>query len=111
MSNTTNNSGIINSWSLVAFAHSHGKMKIVPCIKRDEQGNVVDSWKSCAFQAPNGGITFVSFSPKLGELTPKEISNRRDELQVVECTTKAGNQMFSLCKKGENSWEDVDLGF
>ena len=110
MSNTTN-TGIINSWSLVAFAQSHGRMKIAPCVKRDDQGNVIDSWKSCAFQAPDGGITFVSFSPKLGELTPQEISNRRDELQVVECTTKAGNQMFSLCKKGENTWEDVNLGF
>ena len=86
-------------------------MKIAPCVKKDAQGNVIDSWKSCAFQAPDGGVTFVSFSPKLGELTPQEISSRRNELQVVECTTKAGNKMFSLCKKGEDSWEDVDLGF
>ena len=110
MSNT-NNSGIINSWSLLAFAHSHGRMKIVPCVKRDESGNVVDSWKSCAFVAPDGGTTFVSFSPKLGELLPREIKERVNELQVVECTTRAGSQMFSLCKKGESSWEDVDLGF
>jgi hypothetical protein len=30
----------------------------------------------------------------------------KDELQVVQL--ESGN--FSLCKQGQNAWEDVDLG-
>ncbi len=107
MANTTN-TGIKNSWSLIAFAKSHGRMQV---------GNFVnettgDSWKSCIFTNPNNTEekTFVAFSRNLGELTPREIAEQKDNLQVVECTTAEGKDMFALCKAGQNSWEDVDLG-
>lgn len=94
--------GIKNSWSLVAFAKSHGKMQIGTFVN-SETG---DSFKSTIFTNPeDNSRTFVAFSSKLGVLTPKEISERKDELQVVEL--ESGN--FSLCKAGQNSWEDVDL--
>jgi hypothetical protein len=41
----------------------------------------------------------------MGELTPREIAAMKDELQVVQL--ESGN--FSLCKQGQNAWEDVDL--
>ena len=101
------NSGIKNSWSLVAFAKSHGKMQ-VGRFTNDETG---DSWKSCIFTNPESNErTFVAFSRNLGELSPSEIASQKDNLQVVECTTAEGNDMFALCKAGQNSWEDVDLG-
>jgi hypothetical protein len=42
----------------------------------------------------------------MGELTPREIMEQKDNLQVVEL--ESGN--FSLCKQGANAWEDVELG-
>ena len=74
-------------------------------------GNFVSSetgeeFKSCIFtDNTTGERCFVSFSSKLGELTPKQISEMKHQLQVVELNS--GN--YSLCKQGENHWEDVEL--
>lgn len=93
--------GIRNSWSLLAFAKMKGKMQV---------GNFVNSetgeqFKSCIFTNNDGERCFVAFSSKLGELTPAEIVDKKNELQVVEL--ESGN--FSLCKQGENNWQDVEL--
>lgn len=93
--------GITASWSLVAFARSHGKMSIAPLVNK-ETG---EAFKSCAFTNDLGNITFVNFSSKLGELTPREIASRKDELQVVQLESGT----YKLCKTG-STWEDVDLG-
>lgn len=94
--------GIVNSWSLISFARSHGKMQIGEFTSKDT-GEI---FKSCVFTDPNDQTrTFVSFSSKLGTLTPKEIVEQKDALQVVEL--EGGN--YSLCKAGANAWEDVDL--
>lgn len=95
------NVGIKQSWSLLAFASG----------KRMQVGNFVSSetgeeFKSCVFtNNTTGERCFVSFSSKLGELTPKQISEMKHQLQVVELNS--GN--YSLCKQGENHWEDVEL--
>lgn len=96
------NIGISNSWSLVAFARAHGKMQVGPFVNK-ETG---ESFKSCIFTDPvTQERTFVAFSSNLGELTPSEIVARKASLQVVELSS--GN--YSLCKVGENNWEDVEL--
>ena len=100
--NSNNNQGIINSWSLIAFARSHGKMQVGEFANK-ETGEV---FKSCIFTDLAGDRCFVAFSSKMGELTPREIAAMKDELQVVQL--ESGN--FSLCKQGQNAWEDVDLG-
>ena len=102
MANQSINKGIVNSWSLISFAKSHGKMQVGNFINK-ESG---DEFKSCIFTDANGNRTFVAFSSNLGELTPRQIAVQKDTLQVVEL--ESGN--FSLCKQGNNSWEDVDLG-
>ena len=100
--NSNNNQGIINSWSLIAFARSHGKMQVGEFANK-ETGEV---FKSCIFTNPaDQSRCFVAFSSKMGELTPREIANMKDELQVVQL--ESGN--FSLCKQGQGSWEDVEL--
>jgi len=104
MANTTA-TGIKNSWSLIAFAKQFGKPKLAKCTNHDTD----EEFKCVAF-GEGDKMTFVSFSPKLGELSPKEIAAQKDDLQVVECTTKEGRTMLSLCKKGADSWEDIDLG-
>lgn len=94
--------GIKNSWSLVAFARTNGKMKVAPFVNK-ETG---EAFKSCMFVDNDGNVTkVVNFSSKLGELTPAEIASRKDELQVVELESGT----FKLCKTG-STWEDVDLG-
>lgn len=94
--------GIKDSWSLIAFAKSHGKMQVGDFVNK-EDGTI---FKSCIFTNPvDNSRTFVAFSSKLGELTPQEIKQRKDELQVVQLAS--GN--FSLCKDGEHAWQDVEL--
>lgn len=95
-----NNIGIVNSWSLVSFAKAHGKMKVGE-FENKESG---DKFKSCIFD-DGADLTFVSFSSNLGVLSPAEIAQRKDDLQVVELTS--GN--YSLCKRGESNWEVVEL--
>ena len=96
-------SRIVNSWSLLAFAKSHGRKMQVGDFTNKETG---ENFKSCIFSDDEGNRCFVAFSSKMGELSPKDIAAQKDQLQVVEL--ESGN--YSLCKQGENSWEDVDLG-
>lgn len=101
MTQNANNQGIVNSWSLIAFAKAHGKMQVGEFANK-ETG---ETFKSCIFS--NGeNRCFVAFSSKMGELTPREIASMKDELQVVQL--ESGN--YSLCKQGQGTWEDVDLG-
>lgn len=95
-------STIKNSWSLIAFAKEFGpKMQVGEFVNK-ETG---EDFKSCIFT--NGETrTFVAFSSKMGVLSPKEIASKKNELQVVQL--ESGH--YSLCKQGENTWEDVDLG-
>lgn len=95
-------STIKNSWSLIAFAGQFGpKMQVGEFVNK-ETG---EDFKSCIFT--NGETrTFVAFSSKMGPLSPREIAAKKDELQVVQL--ESGH--YSLCKQGENTWEEVDLG-
>ena len=95
-----------NSWSLLSFAREFGPKMQVGDFVNSETG---DTFKSCIF-SKDGTRTFVSFSSKLGVLNPRQIAAQKDDLQVVLCETKDGNEMYSLCHQGQNSWEDVDLG-
>ena len=103
MANTAQNVGIKNSWSLLAFARSHGKMQVGDFVNK-ETG---EAFKSCIFTNPeDNSRCFVAFSSRMGELSPSEIAAQKDSLQVVEL--ESGK--FSLCKQGANAWEDVELG-
>lgn len=99
---TSTVSTIKNSWSLIAFAKEFGpKMQVGEFVNK-ETG---EDFKSCIFT--NGEIrTFVAFSSKMGVLSPREIAANKNELQVVQL--ESGH--YSLCKQGENTWEEVDLG-
>ena len=100
--NNQNNVGIRNSYSLLAFAKSHGKMQVGKFVNK-ETG---EEFSSCIFTNPEDqSRCFVSFSQNLGELSAREIADRKDSLQVVEL--ESGN--FKLCNVGANNWQDVDL--
>ena len=98
----TSNVGIKDSWSLISFAKTHGRMKVAPFVNK-ETG---EPFKSCAFLSSDGEITLVAFSSNLGELTPKQIAAQKDDLQVVQLESGS----FKLCSAGHDTWEDVDLG-
>ena len=98
----TSNAGIKDSWSLISFAKTHGRMKVAPFVNR-ETG---ECFKSCAFLSSKGEVTLVAFSSKLGELTPAEIAAQKNDLQVVQLESGT----YKLCKAGHDTWEDVDLG-
>lgn len=102
MANTAQNVGIKNSWSLLSFARAHGRMKVAPFVNK-ETG---EAFKSCAFVDSDGATTLVAFSSNLGELTPRQIAAQKNSLQVVELESGT----YKLCKQGNSSWEDVDLG-
>lgn len=101
MANTANNIGIVNSWSLLAFANSHGRMQVGQFVNKDTG----ETFKSCIFTDGQGTRTFCAFSSNLGELSPAEIAAQKADLQVVELTSGT----YKLCRQGENSWEDVML--
>lgn len=68
-------------------------------------------FKSCVFLDRSSVASFVAFSSNLGELSPRQIADQKNDLQVVELETEGYDQHhFSLCKKGQEAWEDVDLG-
>ena len=98
----TSNIGIKNSWSLISFARTHGRMKVAPFVNKDTG----EAFKSCAFLSSEGEVTLVAFSSKLGELTPAQIAAQKDDLQVVQLESGS----YKLCKAGHDTWEDVDLG-
>jgi len=101
MAGTATKGVIKNSWSLLAFARMKGKMQVGSFVNK-ETG---DTFKSCIFTDNEGNHSFVAFSSRMGELTPAEIAAQKDKLQVVEL--ESGN--YSLCRQGENNWEDVAL--
>ena len=103
MANLSQNVGVKNSWSLIDFARTHGKMKVTNELVNSNTGG---TFKSCAFVNSEGAVTLVGFSSNLGELTPAQIASQKDNLQVVELNSGS----YKLCKSGADSWETVDLG-
>ena len=93
--------GIKNSWSLMAFAKMKGQMKVGTF----KDPNTNENFKSCIFVDEDKNNTFVGFSSKMGELTPREIAAQKNDLQVVQLESGT----YKLCKAGENGWEDVAL--
>lgn len=92
--------GIKQSWSLVSFVN--GRRLQVGEFTNSEDGS---HFKSCIVTDEKGDREFIAFSSNMGELTPKQISQQKAELQVVELESGS----FILCRQGDNSWEDVKL--
>ena len=88
-------SKIIKTWSLLDFAREFGpKMQVGEFINSKTQ----ETFKSCIFIKDNTK-TYVAFNSKLGELTPKEIVERKNSLIVVQ----VDSGIYSLCEDFINS--------
>lgn len=93
----------IQSWSLLDFAKKYGPKMQVRGYTNNSTG---ESFKLCIFIDNSGKETSVKFLSQLGELTPTEISARKNNLKVG----KMSNDKLYLYDKDINEWETVDLG-
>ena len=106
---------IKNTWALLAFAKTKGKMTTADF----HNNNTGESFRACKFTNPeNGNIVLVSFGRNLIKdngnkpLTPQQIAAQKENLQVCEWKKTDGTEGFTLYKPGqvgENELE-VDLG-
>lgn len=81
---------IIKTWTLISFAKEFGpKMQVGEFVNSETQKH----FKSCIF-TKDSIRTFVAFSSKVGELTPKEIVERKNSLIIVQLESG----MYSLCE-------------
>ena len=90
---------IQNSWPLLDFVKSHGKLKSGNFSTVDEETGEERIFKSlvCVDPADNKTINcYIRFSSNLGELSDKEIIARKNDLIVVQ--SRSGN--YSLSQKG-----------
>lgn len=91
--------GIQNSWPLLAFAKTHGKMKTGTFSSVDKTTGEVRKFKSVVFVDPVDGKTikcFVGFSSQLGEITDEEIIVRKNDLIIVQTCSDS----YRLCQTG-----------
>lgn len=94
------NSSILQSWSLLEFAKNYVKIQIGDFVNR----NTGEEFKSCMFLKKDSTYDYVGFHSQLGELTPAEISERKEELKVG--LTESGKYVLY---DHIDDWEDVDL--
>lgn len=93
--------GIKDGWSLREFVRTYGPKIKLATLKNKETG---EEFKA-VMVGKDGDWTMVSFSQNLPVMTASEISQQASELRVV--LLESGN--YSLCKQGENQWEDIVL--
>lgn len=101
--------GVKDSWSFVGFCRLHGN----PKPNSGKNKTTGESFENLAFQdKQTGKYTFVAFSSKLGKLSPQEMMDRKDELQVVKLNPDADGKEggYILCKAGNlNLGEEIAI--
>lgn len=95
----------LNSWSFVEFSHKYTKLKYA----KNLVNKAGEKFTSLVAIDAAGNYTFINFSSKLGVLTPAELKEKKDNLQVVLNTGARGQEVYTLCNKGANTWEDIDI--
>lgn len=96
------NNLFIENWPLLDFAKKYGpEMKVGTFTNK----NTGEEYRVCVFIRENGKRTYVRFFSQLGELTPFEISQRKNDLKVG--ITEADK--FYLHDNNVKIWETVNL--
>ena len=102
---------IVNNYSWASFKSLMGTPKYAKGLINSETG---EEFTALAFEHPTKrdannkpALCFVSFSQKLGVLTPSQLASQVSELQIVE--NEQGR--YTLCHKGEGTggWEVLDF--
>ena len=91
----------VEDWPLLDFARANGKMQVGDFISKDTN----EEFKACIFTKKDGSRIFVGFFSQLGELTPAEISRRKDELKVGLMS----NGYYYLHDNNIKLWKDINL--
>lgn len=97
-----NNPLFLQDWTLIDFAKKFGPKMGIRTYTNNTSGEV---FKVCIFCSPSGVETFVRFFSQLGELTPVEISQRKNELKVG----RMSNGKYYLHDNNIKIWEDITL--
>lgn len=100
------NNGIKESWSFVEFSHKFAKVKYAHDLVNGESK---EKFNAVVCIDEEGNNTFLSFSKKLGQLTPKELVEQKNDLQVVLNEGVKGQDVYTICKQGANAWVDLDI--
>lgn len=98
--------GIVNSWSFVAFVRNNGGKAFVAPFVNKETGETFSSVVVKHSNSRDEQGILVNFSSKMGELSTQEIARDKDNLQVVQLESGS----YKLCRVGESSWNEIDLG-
>ena len=95
---------IVNCWTLLEFAKSHGRMKI-GVFTNPETG---ETYKGCAFvDQKSNNVCFVYYSSNLGELTAAEIIANKDNLLIIQL--KVDSEALSRREKNKRQLESYFL--
>lgn len=98
----TDQSLFIQDWSLLDFALEFGpQMQVGQATNKNGE-----TYHLCRFIKKDGSITRVYFFSQLGELTPAEITARKNELYVGLMSSGK----YYLHDKNVKAWEIVELG-
>lgn len=101
-SNNTKEPLFIQAWPLLDFAREYGpKMQVGMFYSKEGK-----PFHKIQFVDKNGKATPACFFSQLGELTPSEISARKDELKIGMMP----NGKYYLHDGNIKEWEDIDLG-
>lgn len=92
----------IKTYTLIDFAMQYGPKMKVGTFRNNKTR---EEYKTCMFINSNGLRTFVNFSTELGELTPLQISERKNELMIGQLPTGK----FILYDNNWKDWADVNL--
>lgn len=92
---------VVKTWSLLAFAKEFGKPKFATC--KNAEG---ERFNCLAFDK-DGDITFCHFGYSTANISPNEIIRDKDSL----CVGLNTNNKYTLFKRGESSWTDLDAIF
>ncbi len=92
----------MKSWPFIQFIKSFIRLQRGQFTNK-ETGEI---FSSLILTAKDGSHVFLGFSSNMGELTNQELKSQKDDLQVVQLESGS----YKLCRKGESSWEDIDLG-
>lgn len=103
MANTTA-TGIKNSWSLIAFAKQFGKPKLAKCANHDTG----EEFKCVAF-GEGDKMTFVSFSPKIGDSHLRRLPHRRMTFRLWNAQPRQEGQCSHSARKVQTHGRTLTL--
>lgn len=90
-------------WEFMDFVRTYGPIFKLVTHTNTDTGEI---FYTCEVTDKSGKTKSIRFSSQLGELSAKEIAQRKNQLYVGQ----TNNGKYYLYDKNFKAWEDVDLG-